>query len=69
MSACCRIQPEAGKTQEHREAANDTDQWQRWDEELVEELGRWLSRLAKAFAIMLLAVFAAIGIGWLWKAF
>ncbi|MDY6951859.1 MAG: hypothetical protein SWE60_10120 [Thermodesulfobacteriota bacterium] len=37
--------------------------WQRWDEELVEELGRWLTRLAKVFAILICGVFAALYVG------
>jgi len=40
----------------HRETSNDGEQWQRWDEDLVEEFGCWVSRLAKACAILLIAV-------------
>lgn len=40
----------------HRRTSNDLEQWQRWDEELVEEFGCWVSRLAKACAILLIAV-------------
>jgi len=40
----------------HRKIGNDGEQWQRWDEELVEEFGCWVSRLAKACAILLIAV-------------
>jgi hypothetical protein len=40
----------------HTETHNDVDPWQRWDEELVEEFGRWISRLAKACAILLIVV-------------
>lgn len=40
----------------HRKTSNDVEQWQRWDEELVEEFGCWVSRLAKACAILLIAV-------------
>jgi hypothetical protein len=53
----------------HKETSHNADQWQRWDEDLVEEFGRWLSRLAKAFAILLLVVSAAVVIGWFWKRF
>jgi len=42
----------------HRKTGNDGEQWQRWDEELVEEFGCWVSRLAKACAILLIAVSA-----------
>jgi hypothetical protein len=41
------------------------DQWRRWDEELVEQFGRWLNRLAKVFAILLLAIWTAVFTGWL----
>jgi hypothetical protein len=41
----------------HRRTSNDMEHWQRWDEELVEEFGCWVSRLAKACAILLIAVF------------
>lgn len=50
------IPGELRKTLGHQETDYDNDQWRRWDEELVEEFGRWLSRLAKALAILLLAV-------------
>jgi hypothetical protein len=43
----------------------DLDQWRRWDEGLVEEFGRWLSRFAKVFAILLLAICTAVFMGWL----
>jgi len=43
----------------------DFDQWRRWDEELVEQFGRWLNRLAKVFAILLLAIWTAVFMGWL----
>lgn len=38
-------------------------EWQHWDEKIVEELFRWLSRLAKVFAISIFAVFAAVYMG------
>jgi len=63
------IREEVRKTLGHQETSCKDNQWQRWDEELVEEFGRWLSRLAKAFAILLLAVSAALIIGWFWKRF
>jgi hypothetical protein len=61
------IPEELRRTLGHQETKYDGDQWRRWDEELVEEFGRWLSRLAKALAILLLAVVAGVVIGWLWK--
>jgi len=42
----------------HRKTSNDVEQWQRWDEELVKEFGCWVSRLAKACAILLIAIFS-----------
>jgi hypothetical protein len=47
--------------------ARDNDPWQRWDEDIVQELLRWLGRLARVFAIMFLAVFAATSLAWLWS--
>ena len=52
-----------------RETICDTEQWRRWDEEIVEDFGRWLSRIAKTFAILLLVGSAVIVITWLWKIF
>ncbi len=43
----------------------DLDQWRRWDEELVEQFGRWLNRIAKVFAILLFAIWTAVFMGWL----
>jgi len=42
----------------HRKTGRDVEQWQRWDEELVEEFSCWVSRLAKACAILLIAIVA-----------
>jgi len=64
-----RIPEELRKTLGYQQTSCDDNQWRRWDEELVEEFGRWVSRLAKAFAILLLAVSAALVIGWFWKRF
>lgn len=44
----------------YKETSHNADQWRCWDEDLVKEFGRWLSRLAKGFAILLLAVSAAV---------
>ncbi|NVL89664.1 MAG: hypothetical protein HWN69_01540 [Desulfobacterales bacterium] len=43
-----------------RKAPRDTEQWRRWDEELVEKFGRWLGRIVKVIAILFLAVSAAV---------
>jgi hypothetical protein len=40
----------------YRKTGKDMESWQRWDEELVEEFGCWVSRLAKACAILLIAI-------------
>jgi len=63
------IPEEPRKTLGHRETSCNDNQWRRWDEEVVKEFGCWLSRLAKAFAILLLAVSAALVIGWFWRRF
>ena len=63
------IPEELRKTLEYQQTSRNDNQWRRWDEEVVEEFGRWLSRLAKAFAILLLAVSAALVIGWFWRRF
>ena len=64
MGPCCPSPEELTQIRENQETSSDADEWQRWDEQLVEDFGRWLSRLAKALAILLLAVFAAIALGW-----
>jgi len=51
------------KTPDHAKASNDIDQWQRWDEELVEQFDCWLRRLAKALAILLIAVCTGVLLG------
>jgi len=53
----------------HQETGYDADEWQRWDEKLVEDFGRWLSRIAKAFAIVLVVGSALIAVTWLWGKF
>ncbi len=56
MDLCRTIAEDITRMSDQRKTSNDVDQWQRWDEELVEEFGRWVSRLAKAFAILVIAV-------------
>jgi hypothetical protein len=53
------------KIQWKEEINRGTEDWQRWDEEIVEVFGRWSGRLCKAFVIMLFAVLSAIVLGWL----
>jgi hypothetical protein len=43
----------------------DLDQWRRWGEGLVKEFGRWLARIAKVLAVLIVAIAAAVFIGWL----
>jgi hypothetical protein len=56
MDLCRTMTEDITRMSDQRKTSNDVDQWQRWDEELVEEFGRWVSRLAKAFAILVIAV-------------
>jgi hypothetical protein len=44
--------------------ARDGEEWKRWDEELVEEFGRWVSRCARAFAVVFFVVLASAILGW-----
>ena len=64
-----RLPEEVEKTSERQETGYDTSEWQRWDEDLVEDFGRWLSRIAKAFTIVLLVGSSLIAVLWLWKKF
>jgi hypothetical protein len=64
MGPCFPTPEGLRQIRENQETSSDADEWQRWDEQLVEDFGRWLSRLAKVFAILLLAVLAAIAFGW-----
>jgi len=57
------IADERTRTPDHAKTSNDVDQWQRWDEELVEQFGCWLRRLVKAFAILLIAVCTGVLLG------
>ncbi len=60
------MNPYYGTTEEitnglvRQKAPRDTEQWQRWDEELVEKFGRWLGRVVKVIVILSLAVSAAV---------
>jgi hypothetical protein len=65
MGIYCETREELGIIPLCQEGGNDDAQWQRWDEELVEEFGRWLSRVAKVFGILFFATFSAVFIGWL----
>lgn len=56
MDVCHTAAEDITTMSDHRKTSNDVDQWQRWDEELVEEFGCWVSRLVKAFAILAIAI-------------
>ena len=57
------IADEHTRTPDYAKTCNDLDQWQRWDEELVEEFSCWLGRLSKIFAILLIAVITVVMFG------
>ncbi|MEE9567613.1 MAG: hypothetical protein V3W17_08965 [Desulfobacteria bacterium] len=69
MGAYSEVGQEPGKTARPQDTIYDVDEWQRWDKEMVEDFGRWLSRIVKTFAILILVGSAVIVIGWFWKAF
>ena len=48
------------KTLRGKEASCDTEEWRRWDEDLVEEFELWLGRLAKILGLLLVVVLAAL---------
>jgi hypothetical protein len=64
MGPCCSTPEELRQVRENQETPSQADEWRRWDEELVEDFGRWLKRLAKVLAILLLAILAAFAFGW-----
>jgi hypothetical protein len=64
MGFCSETSKESEETFERDEGNDGVEEWQRWDEELVNEFGRWLARLAKTLVVLLLAVFAGAAMGW-----
>jgi hypothetical protein len=56
MDVCRTASEDITTMSDHRKTSNDVHQWQRWDDELVEEFGCWVGRLAKAFAILAIAI-------------
>lgn len=52
-------------TNGHIEMSSDTEEWQRWDEDLVSGFGRFLARIAMACGLLLLGVLIALIIKWL----
>jgi len=69
MSPDYRFSDELESTLGHQETGYEASEWQRWDEDLVEDLGRWLSRIAKAFTVLLLLGSCLIVVSWLWGKF
>ncbi len=45
------------------------EEWERWDENLVEDFGHWLTLVAKAFAVVLLLGVLMGLVTWLWNWF
>lgn len=64
MGPCCSTSEGLKQIREKQETASDADEWRRWDEELVEDFGRWLRRLAKVLAILFLVILSAFAFGW-----
>jgi len=64
MGFCPETVKESEETFECDEGNDGVEEWQRWDEELVNEFGRWQARLAKTLVVLLLAVFAGAAMGW-----
>lgn len=60
------MNPYYGTTEEitnglvRQEDRYDTEQWRRWDEELVEEFGRWFGRIVKLVAVLFLVASAMV---------
>jgi hypothetical protein len=52
-------------TNGHIERSSDTEEWRRWDEDLVSDFGRFLTRIAMACCLLLLGVLIALVIKWL----
>jgi len=69
MGLSYTIPRESGRDMGHRRATCDADQPQGWDEEIVADLLRWLSRFATVFAIMVIGAVAFFGSGWFWGRF
>ena len=59
MGLYYEILEELNVTASKAQTRDNAMEWQRWDEELVEELGRWLTRIAKVFVILMFAIFVA----------
>jgi hypothetical protein len=65
MGAYSEVGQEPGKTWKAHDTVYDVDEWERWDEEMIEDFGRWLNRIVKTFAILILTGSAVVVIAWL----
>ena len=59
------ITDETINTNEHIEMSSDTEEWRRWDEEIVSDFGRFLTRIAIACGLLLLGVLIVLVFKWL----
>lgn len=65
MEMCSRTAERFTAGSPHCDNIHDGDQWQRWDEEIVDEFERWIARIAKTTAILFSVVLMAAVFGWL----
>ena len=63
MGPYYEITKELSLTAGEAETKVSAAEWIRWDEELVDDFGRWLTRIGKVFSILIFAVFAAVYMG------
>ncbi len=56
---------EITNTNGHIERSSNTEEWRRWDEDLVSDFGRFLTLIAMACSLLLLGVLIALIIKWL----
>jgi hypothetical protein len=47
----------------------DNDEWERWDDGLVEDFNRWLTRISKGLVILFCMALAGVITLWIWSAF
>jgi len=66
-SRCQAMTEKKHATLSYNNMDSSPDKWQRWDEDLVEDFGRWLILIAKTFAVVFLLGSALILVTWLWK--
>lgn len=59
MDYCCEGPDTIERDLEFEKPNHNCEEWTRWDDELVEDFGRWLNRLAKSL-ILVIAVMSAV---------